>query len=215
MEDEIVEGIKNLKLDSNDNNNSDNENKNINSNNNISKDKDIDDDTIKIDEEIKKQENKKPKPVVPPTSNIKEVLDIPIKTKRILHNSDFEIISLSGKGAYGTVLKAKLKSDSSNKLYAIKVMDIKALSRIKKLYQAYLECDILSQINSPYIVDIIGAFKEYGKIYMVMEYLSKGDFSDFIRLNFPLQLSTIKFYAAEIVNFLEYIQIVIISFIET
>ena len=208
MEDEIVEGIKNLKLDSNDNNNnnSDNENKNINSNNNISKDKDIDDDTIKIDEEIKKQEDKKPKPVVPPTSNKIEELDIPIKTKRILHNSDFEIISLSGKGAYGTVLKAKLKSDSSNKLYAIKVMDIKALSRIKKLYQAYLECDILSQINSPYIVDIIGAFKEYGKIYMVMEYLSKGDFSDFIRLNFPLHLSTIKFYAAEIVNFLEYIQ---------
>ena len=91
MEDEIVEGIKNLKLDSNDNNNnnSDNENKNINSNNNISKDKDFDDETIKIDEEIKKQEDKKSKPVVPPTSNKIEELDIPIKTKRILHNSDF------------------------------------------------------------------------------------------------------------------------------
>ena len=36
--------------------------------------------------------------------------------------------------------------------------------------------------------------------------VEKFDFSDFIRLNFPLQLSTIKFYTAEIVNFLEYIQ---------
>ena len=205
MEDEIIKGMKNLKLDSNENNsnnNSDIENKNLNSNNSTNKEKDIDD-TIKINDEIKKQEDKKPK-IVPP--NIKEELDIPIKSKKILHNDDFEIISLSGKGAYGTVLKAKLKSDSSEKLYAIKVMDIKALSRIKKLYQAYLECDILSQINSPYIVDITGAFKEHGKIYIAMEYLSKGDFSDFIRLNFPLQLNTIQFYAAEIVNFLEYIQ---------
>ena len=39
-----------------------------------------------------------------------------------------------------------------------------------------------------------------------MQYLSKGDFSDFIRLNFPLKLDTIQFYAAEIVNFLDYIQ---------
>ena len=39
-----------------------------------------------------------------------------------------------------------------------------------------------------------------------MEYLSKGDFSDFIRLNFPLKIVNIKLYAAEIVNFLEYLQ---------
>ena len=39
-----------------------------------------------------------------------------------------------------------------------------------------------------------------------MEYLSKDDFSDFIRLNFPLKIINIKFDVAEIVNFLEYIQ---------
>ena len=88
----------------------------------------------------------------------------------------------------------------------MKTMDILTLDRIKKLYQAYLECDILSQLNSPYIVEILGAFDERRKIYIVMEYLSKGDFSDFIRLNYPMKLETIQFYAAEIVNFLSYIQ---------
>ena len=39
-----------------------------------------------------------------------------------------------------------------------------------------------------------------------MQYLSKGDFSDFIRLNYPLKHDTIQFYAAEIVNFLDYMQ---------
>ena len=138
--------------------------------------------------------------------NEKGELRIPLKTKNKFKKDDFDVLALSGKGAYGTVLKVKFKSDKSEKLYAIKVMDIMALDRIKKLYQAYLECDILSQLQSPYIVDILGAFDEHRKIHIVMQFLSKGDFSDFIRLNYPLKNDTIQFYAAEIVNFLDYIQ---------
>ena len=200
MENELIEGIENLNLNSDSNLNNKEKEENDNK-----KDNDIDD-NIKINDEIEKQEKieeNRPKKV---SIKQKEKINIPLKSKRTFKSEDFEIISLSGKGAYGTVLKATLKSDPSNKLYAIKVMDIKALSRIKKLYQAYLECDILSQIDNPYIVDIIGSFIEHGKIYIVMEYLSKGDFSDFIRLNFPMKIINIKFYTAEIVNFLEYIQ---------
>ena len=200
MENELIEGIENLNLNSDSNLNNKEKEENDNK-----KDNDIDD-NIKINDEIEKQEKieeNRPKKV---SIKRKEKINIPLKSKRTFKSEDFEIISLSGKGAYGTVLKATLKSDPSNKLYAIKVMDIKALSRIKKLYQAYLECDILSQIDNPYIVDIIGSFIEHGKIYIVMEYLSKGDFSDFIRLNFPMKIINIKFYTAEIVNFLEYIQ---------
>ena len=138
--------------------------------------------------------------------NEKGELIIPLKTKNKFKKEDFDILSLSGKGAYGTVLKVNLKNDQSKKFYAMKTMDILTLDRIKKLYQAYLECDILSQLNSPYIVEILGAFDERRKIYIVMEYLSKGDFSDFIRLNYPMKIETIQFYAAEIVNFLSYIQ---------
>ena len=138
--------------------------------------------------------------------NEKGELRIPLKTKNKYKKDDFDVIALSGKGAYGTVLKVKFKNDTSNKFYAIKVMDVSALDHIKKLYQAYLECDILSQLDNPYIVDILGAFDDNRKIYIVMQYLSKGDFSDFIRLNYPLKLDTIQFYAAEIVNFLDYLQ---------
>ena len=138
--------------------------------------------------------------------NEKGELIIPLKTKNKFKKEDFDILSLSGKGAYGTVLKVNLKNDQSKKFYAMKTMDILTLDRIKKLYQAYLECDILSQLNSPYIVEILGAFDERRKIYIVMEYLSKGDFSDFIRLNYPMKIETIQFYAAEVVNFLSYIQ---------
>ena len=157
-------------------------------------------------EEEEKEEKDDDIPDFDDPLNEKGELRIPLKIKNKFKKDDFDVLALSGKGAYGTVLKVKFKSDKSEKLYAIKVMDIMALDRIKKLYQAYLECDILSQLQSPYIVDILGAFDEHRKIHIVMQYLSKGDFSDFIRLNFPLKPDTIQFYAAEIVNFLDYIQ---------
>jgi 3-phosphoinositide dependent protein kinase-1 len=164
------------------------------------------DETEKDEEEIAKEEEGDDVPDYIDPLNEKGRLRIPLKTKNNFKKDDFEVIALSGKGAYGTVLKVKLKSDKSGKFYAIKSMDVLALDRIKKLYQAYLECDILSQLDSPYIVDALGAFDENKKIYIVMQYLSKGDFSDFIRLNYPLKLDTIQFYTAEIVNFLDYIQ---------
>ena len=159
MENEIREAMENLNLNSESDINTNSETKGKNSTNKEkeenenSKDNDIDD-NIKINEEIEKQEQKEEKKPKKISIKQKEKINIPLKSKRTFKSEDFEIISLSGKGAYGTVLKATLKSDPSNKLYAIKVMDIKALSRIKKLYQAYLECDILSQINNPYIVDM-------------------------------------------------------------
>ena len=197
MEDELVNDMKNLNLNS-ESNNQDND---IDEIININSEKEKNNTTTQEATLNSNKSSKKPKP-----KNTMSKLNIPLKTKKAYKNEDFEVISLSGKGAYGTVLKVKLKEDPTNKLYAIKTMDIKALSSIKKLYQAYLECDILSQIDNPYIVNIFGAFSENGKIYIVMDYLSKGDFSDFIRLNFPLKLDTIQFYAAEIINFLEYIQ---------
>ena len=197
MEDELVNDMKNINLNS-ESNNQDND---IDEIININSEKEKNNNTTQEATLNSNNSSKKPKP-----KNTMSKLNIPLKTKKAYKNEDFDVISLSGKGAYGTVLKVKLKEDPTNKLYAIKTMDIKALSSIKKLYQAYLECDILSQIDNPYIVNIFGAFSENGKIYIVMDYLSKGDFSDFIRLNFPLKLDTIQFYAAEIINFLEYIQ---------
>ena len=160
----------------------------------------------KDDSDIEKEEELDEMPDFVEPVNEKGELRIPLKTKRKFKKEDFEVIALSGKGAYGTVLKVKIKAEKSDKFYAIKTMDVMALDRIRKLYQAYLECDILSQLDSPYIVDILGAFDERRKIYIVMQYLSKGDFSDFIRLNYPLKPDTIQFYAAEIVNFLDYMQ---------
>lgn len=144
-------------------------------------------------------------------------LSFALKSKAHYKKEDFQVLALSGKGAYGTVLQVKLKREDlelenintnkkKEKYYAIKVMDIKSMQRVNKLYQIYLESQILHELNSPFIVKIYGAFYTKNKIYMVLDYLSKGDFATFIKMNYPLKEETIKFYAAEIVSFLEYLQ---------
>ena len=150
---------------------------------------------------------------------------LPLLSKEEYKKEDFEVLSLSGKGAYGTVLQVKLKSDieknNSNErknsynniktkikeqFYAIKIMDIDSMKEVNKFYQIFLESQILNELNSPFIVKIHGSFLSKGKIYLILDYLSKGNFATFLRMNFPLKEDTIRFYSAEIVLFLEYLQ---------
>ena len=143
------------------------------------------------------------------------LLPLPIKSKKEFKKEDFEVIALCGKGAYGTVLQVKLISDKLNKnpkktqqenYYAVKVIDIQSMKKVNKIYQIYLESEILHELNSPFIVKIFGTFQTRRKVYMVLEYLSKGNFASFLKNNYPLKEDTIKFYSAEIVLFLEYLQ---------
>ena len=150
---------------------------------------------------------------------------LPLLSKEEYKKEDFEVLSLSGKGAYGTVLQVKLKSDNKKnnsnerkgsynniktkikeQFYAIKIMDIESMKAVNKLYQIFLESQILNELNSPFIVKIHGSFLSKGKIYLILDYFSKGNFATFLRMNFPLKEDTIRFYSAEIVLFLEYLQ---------
>ena len=131
-------------------------------------------------------------------------LAIKLPSKETYTKDDFEVITFIGKGAYGTVLQVSLKKDPK-KIYAIKKLDIYSLFSVNRLYQAYLENDILRELDSPYIVKIYGAFESDGKIHLIMDFLPKGDLSHFIKNN-TLKDDIIRFYAAEMVLFLEYMQ---------
>ena len=127
-------------------------------------------------------------------------------SKKKFTKDDFEVITLSGRGAYGTVLQVYLKKDPSKKVYAIKKLDINSIFPVNRLYQAYLENQILNELDSPFVVKTLGAFEEDGKIHIIMDYLPNGDFSHFIKTNYPLNDDVIKYYSAQIVLFLEYMQ---------
>ena len=133
------------------------------------------------------------------------IKDIKLISKNIYQENDFNVISICGRGAYGTVLQVCLKNDP-NKVFAIKKLDINLLNSVNRLYQAYLENQILNELDNPFIIKLYGAFEEDKKIHLVMDYLSKGDLSYFIKTNYPLADDIIKYYSAQIVLFLEYMQ---------
>ena len=133
-------------------------------------------------------------------------LTIKLKSNKLYKKEDFEILNFLGKGAYGTVLQVRFVNDPSKKIYAIKKLDIFSLISCNRLYQAYLENEILSEIDCPYIVKVYGAFEDDEKIHIIMDYMPKGDFAYFIKANYPLRADVIKFYAAEMVSFFEYMQ---------
>lgn len=63
----------------------------------------------------------------------------------------------------------------------------------------------MQNINHPNIVKIFGIFEESNKIFILLEFLDKGDFYEFVRLNTPLKYETAQFYTGQIVNTLEYL----------
>lgn len=104
------------------------------------------------------------------------------KTKFIIKNefskSDFEIIGFLGKGNFANVLKARLIN--KNKIYALKVVEKSHLEKEDKLYQVFVENEVLRIFDHPNIIKIHGIFEENDKIYTALEYCSAGDFYEFI-----------------------------------
>jgi len=61
------------------------------------------------------------------------------------------------------------------------------------------------KLNHPNIIKLFSSFQDKMKLYFVLEYVSGGEFSDYLRIQGKLSKEQIVFFAAEIVNILEYL----------
>ena len=88
-----------------------------------------------------------------------------------------------GKGGFGKVWKVQHKETKNS--YALKVMSklnyaLKVMSKLKIIDKKSIksiksELELLSNMNSPYIVNIHFAFQDKENLYLVMDFLSGGD----------------------------------------
>jgi serine/threonine protein kinase len=114
--------------------------------------------------------------------NLKDKFDLTIISEyKNFKKNDFEILSELGRGSYSKVLKAKLIKE--DKLKAIKIMDRDFMERENKLYQVYLEANLLYKINHPFIIKCEGIFSSGRKIHLVLDYVENSDFSEFLKIN--------------------------------
>mmetsp|Transcript_35160 Transcript_35160/g.34832 ORF Transcript_35160/g.34832 Transcript_35160/m.34832 type:complete len:106 (+) Transcript_35160:19-336(+) len=92
---------------------------------------------------------------------------------------NYRIGKTIGRGTFGIV---KLAYDEVNKRkVAIKVMNSSQFKTGKEVKRVKTEVRISKMMNHPNIIKTHEVFEEKGRIFIVMEYCSKGDLFDYIK----------------------------------
>ncbi|XP_073512551.1 microtubule-associated serine/threonine-protein kinase 1-like isoform X3 [Phyllobates terribilis] len=133
-----------------------------------------------------------------PAAGVIESL-IPARKPRM---SDFETSKLIGSGAFGAVYLVHHKDSRQN--FAMKTMAKCNLDTPKKVELAFLERDILTFADCPFVVSMVCSFPTKSHLCMVMEHVGGGDCEILLRGG-PLPVSLARLYFAEAVLAVEYL----------
>lgn len=113
--------------------------------------------------------------------------------------SDFELLAVVGKGAYGKVYLAKKKyGRNAGRFYAMKVSRKEDVFEKKQVEHAKLEQRILKAIEHPFIVRLRYAFQNEHKLYLLMDYYCGGSLYTQLRKRERFDIAQARFYAAEL-----------------
>nr|XP_057929014.1 microtubule-associated serine/threonine-protein kinase 3-like [Doryrhamphus excisus] len=134
-------------------------------------------------------ENKTPQAVTP--------------TRRKPLESDFETIKLISNGAYGAVYLVRHKE--TRQRFAMKKINRQNLVLRNQIQQAFVERDILTFAENPFVVSMFCSFETRRHLCMVMEYVEGGDCANLLKNMGPLPVEMTRMYFAETVLALEYL----------
>ena len=88
--------------------------------------------------------------------------------------SDFEFLSVVGKGSFGKVYQANHKLE--NKIYAIKVLNKKEIIRRNEVNHIMAERNVLIRnLQHPFLVGLHYSFQSADKLYFVLDYVNGGE----------------------------------------
>lgn len=116
---------------------------------------------------------------------------------------DFELGKIHGVGSYSKVVRARKKDTGI--VYALKIMDKKFITKENKTAYVKLERIVLDQLDHPGVVRLFFTFQDTFSLYMALESCEGGELFDQITRKGRLSEDEARFYAAEIVDSLEYI----------
>ncbi|KAL6181537.1 hypothetical protein ACLB2K_048192 [Fragaria x ananassa] len=118
--------------------------------------------------------------------------------------SDFEILRVVGRGAFGKVFQVRKKrcdgEEDGDGLYAMKVMRKETV--IKKNHVDYMkaERDILTKVVHPFIVQLRYSFQSKSKLYLIMDFMNGGHLFYHLYRQRIFSEDQARFYTAEIVS---------------
>ncbi|ORC89571.1 serine/threonine protein kinase [Trypanosoma theileri] len=117
-----------------------------------------------------------------------------------LTKDDFETIDVLGKGSFAQVVL--VRRVGTKDYYAMKVVNKQGLLEHNRYRDVFIERNVLSRINHPYLLKLYWTFQSEHKLFFVMEYMPGGDLDKYMN-SIPskqLDLFTAKLYGAEILS---------------
>ncbi|KAJ1060330.1 hypothetical protein K5549_012925 [Capra hircus] len=117
--------------------------------------------------------------------------------------SDFETIKLISNGAYGAVYLVRHRE--TRQRFAIKKINKQNLMLRNQIQQVFVERDILTFAENPFVVSMFCSFETRRHLCMVMEYVEGGDCATLLKNMGPLPVDMARMYFAETVLALEYL----------
>ncbi|XP_053558912.1 microtubule-associated serine/threonine-protein kinase 3 [Bombina bombina] len=117
--------------------------------------------------------------------------------------SDFETIKLISNGAYGAVYLVRHKE--TRQRFAMKKINKQNLILRNQIQQVFVERDILTFAENPFVVSMFCSFETRRHLCMVMEYVEGGDCATLLKNMGPLPVDMSRMYFAETVLALEYL----------
>ncbi|XP_069558420.1 microtubule-associated serine/threonine-protein kinase 3 isoform X3 [Brachyistius frenatus] len=124
-------------------------------------------------------------------------------TRRKPFESDFDTIKLISNGAYGAVYLVRHKE--TRQRFAMKKINRQNLVLRNQIQQAFVERDILTFAENPFVVSMFCSFETRRHLCMVMEYVEGGDCANLLKNMGPLPVEMTRMYFAETVLALEYL----------
>ncbi|TXG49388.1 hypothetical protein EZV62_025263 [Acer yangbiense] len=120
-----------------------------------------------------------------------------------MHRSIFSASVNNEECGQRQVVRAKKKD--SGTVYALKIMDKKFITKENKTAYVKLERIVLDQLDHPGVVRLFFTFQDTFSLYMALESCEGGELFDQITRKGRLSEDEARFYAAEVVDALEYI----------
>lgn len=120
-----------------------------------------------------------------------------------ISEQDFEKHKLISQGAYAKVYLVKHRQ--TNERYAMKRITKSSLRLRNQVQRAFLERDIMTFSENPFVVSMYCAFETQTHLCMIMEYVEGGDVRTLLKNIVSLPEEWTQMYAAEVVLALEYL----------
>jgi len=131
---------------------------------------------------------------------------------------DLEILKTIGTGTFARVCLCRIKNSSahskkstnnnvnSNKYFALKILSMHDVIRLKQVEHVKNEKRILSEVSHPFLVDMVWSSRDANKfLYMLFPYVCGGELFSYLRSAGRFSAPASMFYAAEIVSALDYL----------